>query len=270
MLGIFYPACLAVPSNMPVVEPRSRKEFMAGLAKGLSVLEAFSSHTPQLSITEAAQATGLSPAAARRCLLTLQELGYLSHDGKRFRPTARTTRMASSYQMASPLPNLAQPHLASVRDGVGESASLGVLDGQSVTFVARAESPRVITAARVGSHTAAHNSAAGRVFLAALTTDELEQHLGHCTMTRTAPNTLLSAELIRSRVVLARNLGYAFTDEELEPGLRSIAVPVRDGLGAVLATIGVATLSSRHTMSHMERVFLPVLLREAEALGAKL
>jgi IclR family pca regulon transcriptional regulator len=244
---------------------------MAGLAKGLSVLEAFSPHTQQVTITTAAGAAGLSPAAARRCLLTLESLGYVSHDGKYFRPTARLARLASSYLSASPLPQLAQPHLAAVRDAVGESSSLGVLDGRSVTFVARAEAHKVITTGvRVGSHMPAHASAAGRVFLSAMTAAELDEYLEGCVYSQTGPRTLVSRELVRERVEQARRSGFSFTDEELQPGVRSIAVPVRDSAGVVHASLSVATLSSRHTLSYMEREFLPALLREADRLGAKL
>jgi IclR family pca regulon transcriptional regulator len=248
-----------------------RREVVAGLAKGLTILEAFNPHTPQLTITTAARAAGLSPAVARRCLLTLESLGYLSHDGKYFRPTARLARLASSYLSASPLPLLAQPHLASVRDAVGESSSLGVLDGRSVTFVARAEAREVITTGvRVGSHMPAHTSAAGRVFLSAMTEPELDEFLEGCEFTRTGPRTLLTPELVRERVQRARVSGFSFTDEELQPGVRSIAVPVRDSAGVTQATLSLATASNRETISHMEQAFLPVLRSEADRLGAKL
>ncbi len=248
-----------------------RQEVMGGLAKGLSIIEAFSPHTPQLTITTAAQAAGLSPAVARRCLLTLEGLGYLSYDGKYFRPTARLARLASSYLSASPLPQLAQPHLAAVRDEVGESTSLGVLDGDSVTFVARAEARQVITTGvRVGSHMPTHASAAGRIFLCAMTDDELRQYLDDCEFTRTGPNTLLTRELVRERVEHARATGFSYTDEELQPGVRSIAVPVRDSNGVTRASISVATASSGESISHMDQAFLPVLRREADRLGAKL
>lgn len=248
-----------------------RQELIAGLAKGLRVLEAFSPDTPQLSITTAARAAGLSPAAARRCLLTLESLGYLSYDGKYFRPTARLARLASSYLVASPLPQVAQPHLTAVRDALDEPSSLAVLDGRSVTFVARAESRSMFTTGiRVGWHMPTHASASGRVFLSAMADDELDDYLRGCEYTRTGPRTLSSAEQVRARVEQARRSGYSFTDGELKPGVRSIAVPVRDPGGMIRASLSVATLSSRHTVPYMEREFLPVMLREAERLGAKL
>jgi IclR family pca regulon transcriptional regulator len=248
-----------------------RQEVIAGLAKGLRVLEAFTVDTPQLSITTAAKAAALSPAAARRCLLTLESLGYLSFDGKYFRPTARLARLASSYIAVSPLTQIAQPHLTAVRDAVGESTSLAVLDGRSVTFIARAEAQKVFTTGiRVGSHMPAHASAAGRVFLSALPEAELDEHLEGCEYSRTGPRTLSSPEQVRERVKMARSAGYSFTDEELQRGVRSIAVPVRDAAGVVRAALSVATLSSSHTVPYMQREFLPVLRQEADRLGAKL
>jgi len=251
--------------------PHPRQEFMGGLAKGLHILESFNPHTPQLTVATAAHAAGLSPAAARRCLRTLESLGYLSYDGKYYRPTARLARLASSYLSASPLPLLAQPHLAAVRDAIGESISLGILDGQSVTFVARAEARQVITTGvRIGSHMPAHASAAGRVFLSAMSDDVLQEYLEGCEYTRTGPNTLLTLDLVRDRVERARHDGFAFTDEELQPGVRSIAVPVRDATGIVRATLSVATTSSRETLPRMEQRYLPVLQTEADRLGAKI
>jgi IclR family transcriptional regulator, pca regulon regulatory protein len=250
---------------------RQRQEIIAGLAKGLRILEAFTTETPQLSVTTAARAASLSPAAARRCLLTLEAQGYVSYDGKYFRPTARLARLASSYLLAAPLPQVAQPHLAAVRDAVGEATSLAVLDGRSVTFVARAEARTVFTTGiRVGSHMPAQASAAGRLFLAALPDAELDEFLRTCDYHRTAPGTLISAEQVRERVDRARRDGYTFTDEELQPGVRSIAVPVRDASGTILASMSVATLSNRHTVPVMEEEFLPVLRREADRLGSKL
>lgn len=258
-------------SSDPPKVHSARRESVAGLAKGLAILEAFSLHTPQLTITTAAQAAGLSPASARRCLLTLESLGFVSYDGKYFRPTARLARLASSYLSASPLPQLAQPHLAAIRDETGEASSLAVLDGRSVTFVARAEAHKAFTTGvRVGSHMEAHASAAGRVFLSAMTEAELDEYLDGCEFHRTGPRTLITQEQVRERVTEARRLGYSFTDEELQPGVRSIAVPVRDGAGQVRASLSLATLSGRETIAHMEGTYLPVLWREAERLGAKL
>jgi IclR family transcriptional regulator, pca regulon regulatory protein len=261
----------ATPGGGGAATPRARQELISGLAKGLRILEAFTPDMPQLSITTAAKAASLSPAAARRCLLTLEAQGYVSFDGKYFRPTARLARLASSYLVATPLPQVAQPHLAAVRDAVGEATSLAVLDGRSVTFVARAEARTVFTTGiRVGSHMPAQASAAGRLFLAALSDAELSEFLEACEYDRTGPHTLVTAAQVRERVELARRAGYTFTDEELQRGVRSIAVPVTDASGTVRASMSVATLSSRHTVPVMEEEILPILRREADRLGAKL
>lgn len=127
-------------------------EGMAGLAKGLAVIEAFGIRHPQLTVTDAAQRTNTSRAAARRCLLTLVELGYLTHDNGNFRPTPRMLRLGGAYLDTAPLPQLAQPQLVEARDALGESVSLAVLEDGCSLFVARAEAARIVaTGVRVGA-----------------------------------------------------------------------------------------------------------------------
>src|ERR1700761_1969621 len=154
-----------------------RREAMGGLAKGLSIIESFSLTRSKLSVSEAASASGTSPAAARRCLLTLQELGFVIYDGKYFRPTPRMSRLALGYT-GMPLPVLAQAHLDAVRNQTGKSSSLAVLEDGYAVFVARSETDQLVSAAvRLGSRLAAHTSSNGRILLAALDDDQLEDHL---------------------------------------------------------------------------------------------
>lgn len=248
--------------------PQPRAEVMAGLAKGLRVIESFTVKRPAMTITEAARASGLSAAVARRCLLTLEELGYLSHDGKYFRPTPRMARLGATVLEIFSLPSLAQPHLEAIRDEFGEATSLAVLDGSTVTFVARAETNQVVSSGvRVGVHMPAYNSATGRVLLSALPEAGLEELLRSLDL---PPGGALSAAEVRKRVDRARAEDQAFDDSELQPGVRSVAVPVLDQAGRMHAALSVATLREFITVEYMTERYVPVMRAEAARLGAKL
>jgi len=241
---------------------------MAGLAKGLAVLEAFSRATPKLTISDAARRTELNRAVARRCLLTLVDLGYLTHDGKYFSPTPRMLRLADTYVEASALPQLAQPHLAAARETLQESVSLAVLqDGESL-FVARSEVMRIInTGVRTGATLPAYASATGHVLLAGLTPAELESYLDRCTPRARTSKTPTTRTEILERVERARSDGVAVTDEELEIGLRSLAVPVRDSRGKTVAAMSVSAMAGRVSVERLRQEFLPVLRDHAGKLG---
>ncbi|BCL23964.1 IclR family transcriptional regulator domain-containing protein [Streptomyces tuirus] len=244
---------------------------MAGLAKGLAVIETFGRSRTQLTVSEAAQATGLTRATARRCLLTLTELGYLAHDGKHFRPTPRMARLGGSYTRTDPLPRLAQPHLVSAREALGESVSLAVLDDGAAVFVARAETERVVSAGvQVGTRLAAYSSATGRVLLAALPDAELGAYLAGCRPQARTPKSLVDVEEIRRQVLAVREGAAAVTDEELELGMRSMATPVRDAQGDIRAALSVSAFTARISMEDMREQFLPVLEDHAERIGRML
>lgn len=243
-------------------------EGMAGLAKGLAVLEAFGSAHAKLTISDAAKMTDLSRATARRCLLTLVDLGYLSFDGKFFAPTPRTLRLGNAYAETAPLPLLAQPHLAAVREIVNESVSLAVYAGGESLFVARSEVTRIVnTGVRVGATLPAYASATGHVLLAGLTDKELDEYLSRVQLrARTAKTPTTRTEIV-DRVERVRREGFAATDEELELGLRSIAVPVMDSRRVIAAAMSVSAFAARVTVADMLDTFLPPLREHATMLG---
>lgn len=244
---------------------------MGGLAKGLAIMESFTPRRPQMTISESAAASGTTPAAARRCLLTLEELGYVSYDGKYFRPTPRFSRLAVSYTDTAALTTLGQPRIAAVRDELDESVSLAVLEASDAAFVARAEASRIVSAGvRVGSRLPAYASATGRVLLASLQEDERDALLRQVVPVATTDKTLLSREQIIARVQEVAEVGYAYTDEELEYGVRTMAVPVLDSIGKTHAAMSVSAFAARTSLSEMRSRFLPVLQREAGALGRML
>jgi IclR family pca regulon transcriptional regulator len=251
--------------------PARAPEGMAGLAKGLAVIEAFGERSSQLTVADAARATDVTRATARRCLLTLTDLGYLTHDGKYFRPTPRMLRLGGSYLETAPLPLLAQPHLTSARDELEESVSLAVFeDGWSV-FVARAEALRIVsTGVRVGARLPAYCSATGRILLADLSDEALNDYLDQCHPRRRTPKTLVDRAEIKGRVEDARTEQIAFTDEELELGMRSMAIPVKDAQGRTRAALSVSASSARVTLDDMREQFLPVLMGHAAKVGRML
>ncbi|PKV95278.1 IclR family transcriptional regulator [Amycolatopsis echigonensis] len=250
---------------------RMTAEVMAGLAKGLAVLEAFGASSPRLTISDAARATGLSRAAARRCLTTLTELGYVTFDGKFFSPTPRVLRLGATYDESVQLPQLARPHLAAVRDAVDESASLAVLSAGESLFVARSEGTRIVNAGvRVGARVPLYASATGRVLLAGLSDDELSDYLDSGDFPARTPKTPVTAEDIKRRVEHARTEGLAISDEELELGLLSIAVPVTDPAGHVVAAMSVSTSAARASAEELRTRFGPIMKQHASLLGRQL
>ncbi|MFC5747593.1 IclR family transcriptional regulator domain-containing protein [Actinomadura rugatobispora] len=254
-------------------EPAGKRqpEGMAGLAKGLAIVEAFTAERTQLTVTDAARATGITPAAARRCLLTLRDLGYLQQDGGLFRPTPRMMRLGAAYLETASIPALAQPFVLAARDELNESVSVAVYDDGSALIVARAEVQRIVnTGVRIGARLPAYSSASGRVLLTGVPEAELAAYLESCAPVRTTPNTLVTVPEIRGRIDLARDEGVAFTNEELDYGIRSMAVPVTDSSGRVRAALTASTFTARASIDEMRRNFLPVLRRQAAGLGRML
>lgn len=244
---------------------------MAGLGKGLAIIEAFTRDQPKLSVTDAAKISGTTRAAARRCLLTLETLGFLSHDGKHFRPTTRMLRLGTASTESASLPQLAQPHLEAARDQLNESVSLAVLQNDRSVVTARAEAQQIVmTGVRLGAQMPVYTTATGRVLLAALPDDELEAALRRFRPERHTPRTVVSRAELRKRITEARRDGMAYIDEEMELGVRSLAVRVLDARGRPVAALSVSALSARVSIDRLLNEFLPVLREHTEALGRKL
>lgn len=244
---------------------------MSSLIKGLSVIEAFYEQGEKMTIADVARATDLNRASARRCLHTLVECGYLRFGGKFFEPTPRILRLGNSYNKVASLPKIAQPFLDTVRDRLDESISLTVLDNNCSVFVARSEANNMINIGlALGSKIPAYSCATGRVLLSDFTDGDLEAYLQRCKPTARTPNTITDHSAIREAVVVARSNNYAITDEELELGLRSIAVPVRNSDGKIVATISASTLTTRKTIEEMTIEFYPILSQTAEELARAL
>jgi len=224
-------------------------DFMLSLARGLAVLRAFEGNAG-LTVAQAASITGLSRSSVRRCLLTLEQLGHVRATDGRYRLEPGLLPLAHAYVVSDPLALAAQPVVDVVRDSLGEACSLAVLDlgrrGAEVIYVARAEAPQPIAMPlRIGSTVPAYCSALGRVLLAGMERAALDIYLGGAPFARRTPATLTGADEIRAACHTVRAEGYAEVREELEPGLRSLAVPVRDGEGRTVAALNVGAAAAR-------------------------
>lgn len=238
----------------------SGREHVAGLAKGLAVIECFSSDRQRLTIAEAAQLVGISRAAARRCLLTLAHLGYLSHDGKFFRLAVRTLRLGHAYLSSTGLSSMLQPHLELISEALHESCSAAILDGGEVVFIARAAAKRILSVGlTVGTRLPAHCTSLGRVLLGTLPPQELRACLRATPRIRHLPSTEIRIGALEKIIGRAARDGYAVVDQELEESLISVAVPIYNSAGEVHAAVNISTQSHRHSAEQARDHFLPYL-----------
>ena len=246
-------------------------EGMGGLAKGLAIIEAFSPHRTRLTVSDAAESSGTSRASARRCLLTLTELGYLEFDGKYFRPQPRLLALSAAYAGTRSLPQIAQAFLKAARDELHESISLAVLDRDASLFVARAEAERLVTTGiSIGTRIDLYCSATGRVLLSAWADERLSAYLNRVKIEARTRYSLVKKAALREAVRCASTQGYAATDQELEIGLRSIAVPVIDSRGTLIGAMSASASTARISLPQMVKGFVPVLRANADALGRSL
>ena len=238
------------------------KETIAGLAKGLRVIEAFDAGRPRLSITEVASRTGLERATARRCLLTLVRDGYANFDGKFYWLTPKVLRLGFAYLSSTPLPRLVQPYLEQLAQETDESCSASTLDGPEIVYIARASQRRVMSIGlSVGSRLPAYCASMGRVLLAARPDKERAALLAALPRKAFTPRTLTGTAELLAEIEKVRKQGFATIDQELEIGLRSIAVPLADAAGKVVAAINVGAQAERVSLERMREDFLPRMRR---------
>ncbi|GAA2895857.1 IclR family transcriptional regulator C-terminal domain-containing protein [Pseudonocardia halophobica] len=246
-----------------------RAEHVQSLARGLSVIKAFNGAHPAQTLSDVARATGLTRAAARRFLLTLVELGYVRTDGRFFALTPRVLELGYSYLSALSLPELASPHLEELVETVHESASVSVLDGGDVVYVARVATARIMAVSiTVGTRFPAYATSMGRVLLAALPPAELDARLG--ALEPLTDRTVADRDTLRDVLGDVRAAGYCLVDQELEDGLRSVAVPIRDAAGTVVAAANVSTHALRNSTAWLRDEALPHLRACAAAVEADL
>ncbi|QAY59285.1 IclR family transcriptional regulator [Microbacterium protaetiae] len=252
-----------------MTEPASA-DFVQSLARGLSVIRAFDAEHAHLSLSEVATRTGIPRAAARRFLRTLETLGYVRTDERRFALTPHVLELGFSYLSGLSLPEIVQPHLEQLSHRVDESVSAAVLDGTDIVYVARVATRRIMSVRiTIGTRFPASATSMGRVLLAGMTDaarDALLAASGPLHLTeKTLTGPALLAELDRVRAQ-----GWALVDGELESGLRSIAAPVHDRDGQVVAALNVSTSTHRVSEERVRDAYLPALLETATAVDAEL
>lgn len=243
-------------------------DFVLSLARGLQVIRAFEGHTVGQSVADIARRTDLSRAAVRRLLMTLQVLGYAESDGHVYRLTTHVLKLGFSYLSSTPLPILAQPLLEHITEVVHESSSLSVADGDEIVYIARSTANRVMSVGlSVGSRLPAYCTSMGRVLLAALPDDRLDAYLKRVIATVHTPKTATDKKRLKEILLRVRLDSYAVVDEELELGLRSIAVPVRTRNGRAIAAMNIGIHAARATLPEMVERFLPILQENARSLA---
>ncbi len=247
----------------------SGPDFVESLARGLDVLRCFDSARPSLTLAEVAAAARLARPTARRLLLTLEELGYISSEDGAFSLTPKVITLGTAYVASLGLWDVARPHLEALVRQTGESSSMAQLDGSDIVYVARVSVPKIIALrVDIGTLFPAAQTSQGKVLLAALSPDKLAAALAvpsRSGLPRYIGNT---AESLREELVQVRARGWAFADEELAPGVRSVAVPVRDGTGTVRAAMNVTVHAAETSTEILLDAHLPRLLRTASDVSA--
>jgi IclR family pca regulon transcriptional regulator len=243
-------------------------DFVTALARGLDVITCFGAEAERLTLSEVAAKTGLTRGTARRFLLTLQALGYVRLDGKQFRLAPRTLNLGYAFLSSLPLWKTAQPIMKDVVDQLHESCSLGVLDDHDVVYIARIPPKHLsFIPVNLGTRMPAHVNAMGQVLLAEFSPRELDDYFRNARFEKITRYTLTDDAAIRRVLARVARDGYALSDQQLQLGLRSIAVPVPSKSGRTEVALNASAEGRRATKRDLIERFLPVLRRAAEQLA---
>ena len=270
------PSPLAPP---PYISPAQRIEelsgdpnFMTSLARGLAVINAFQERKRHLTIAQISHRTGIPRAAVRRCLHTLMKLGYATTDGRTYSLLPKVLTLGHAYLSSTPLAVSAQPFLDRISEQLHEACNLATLEGEEVLYIARSAIPQRLISVdlSVGSRLPAYCTSMGRIMLAALDDASLQDYLAHAELLPKTSRTLHTPEALWECLQQVRAQGWCIVDQELEQGLRSVAVPVRDAAGHVLAAMNVSTHAGRVSRQELESRYLPALLAASRELSLQL
>ncbi len=263
------------PAATPARDPRQR-EYVQGLARGFAVVKAFSADGGRrLTVADVARRTGLTRAVSRRYLLTLQELGYVVHDGTYFTLTPRILDLGFTYLATVDVANIAQPAMERIVHTLRESCSIAVLDGRDAVYVARVAAKRIMSINLVvGSRLPAHATSMGKVLLAHLAPAKLDEYFAAGPLRRLTHRTIVDERALRDALEQVRARGWAVADQESEDGVRTVAVPLYDRTMQVQAAMNVSGHASRVQMKELRGRYLLVLMEAAakisHALGANI
>lgn len=254
-----------------IKKERKDSEFLSTLARGLSVLRSFTRDRPEMTLSEVASVTELSPAVARRCLNTLVSLGYVARDGKQFLLTPEVMSFASAFIESTNLEELVQPLLQKLRDETGDSASLAVLSGDDILYLVHVSTRRMIRlVAGFGTRFPAYPTSLGRVLLAYQSPAYLTDYMKNLTLEKLTSQTVSTKEKLRKLLKDCRADGFASVEDELDYGIVSVAVPILDANGDILAAINCSTATSRVRRPDMIESRLPLLRETAKAVENEL
>lgn len=248
--------------------PAPGDSYVQSFARGLEVIRSFSAQAPRQTLSEVAARTGLSRAGARRILLTLQTLGYVDGDGKHFRLTPRILELGFAYLSSLPIWNLAEPVMERLADQVKESCSAAVLDGSDIVYVLRVHTHKIMSLnLKVGSRLPAYCTSMGRVLLASLPDEQLEQRLRASDLQMHTQRTVTGVSELLARVHLVRQQGWCLVDQELEEGLISMAAPVLNQAGETVAALNISGQANRTSAEVMQQTMLPALREAASRIS---
>jgi IclR family pca regulon transcriptional regulator len=244
------------------------RDFVTALASGLEVILAFDESHPRMTLSEVATRTGMNRAKARRFLLTLHALGYVRKQQRHFELAPKVLQLGYAFLSANNFRSVIQQVLEEITSESGESSSLGVLDGDSVIYVARSSSRHRLMAITlsVGTRLPAAHTSMGRVLLAQLSDTELDGFLERVELERHTPATITDKSELKQRILEARQQGYAIADQELDSGLRSLAVPAFNANGRLLGAINISTNAARVDLDTLMRDYLPLLQEKARQI----
>lgn len=241
------------------------RSYVESLARGLAVMQAFREQSDRLTLADVSRITGLSRAAVRRSLLTLEALGYAESSGRYFSLSPQVLTLAQAYLSSSPVPRVAQSFLERVSEQLGQSCSLSILHHDEVIYIARSARKRIGSLHRdVGTHLPAPCTSMGRVLLAALSDKELDAFLATAKLESYTRYTITDPGELRVAIEKVRRSNYCLVDQELEIDLRTLAIPIQNAGGRVIAAMNVGARSSQTGRKQMLDEFLPVM-REAAA-----
>ena len=244
--------------------------FIEAIARGFDVIKAFDPHTPVMTLSEVATATGLARPTVRRILLTLESLGYVRViPSGGFTLTARVLELGLSYVQAMGLWGVARPHMERLVARTGESTSIAQLDGSDIVYVARVAVPKIITlAVSIGTRFPAPQTSLGKVLLAGLEPEELDKALAEPSRARIEPHLSLDRAELETALQEVRAKGWSLTDQQLAAGIRSVAAPLRDGTGRVIAAMNVTVHAAETSVETLTGEYLPLLLQAAGDVSA--
>lgn len=265
------PAIIASPAKR-IDALTGDPNFMTSLARGLAVIQAFQERKRHLTIAQISHRTEIPRASVRRCLYTLMQMGYVTNSGRTWSLLPKVLTLGHAYLSSTPMAEAAQPVLDQLSDRLNEACSMATLEGDEILYVARSSIPlRLIsTSLSIGSRLPAYCTSMGQILLAALDDAALEEYLANVDLQFRTSRTLHTVEALREVLLATRERGWVVSDQELELGLRSLAVPLRDPAGQVVAAVNVGTPVSRVTRRELETRFLPVLLEASRELNKRL